>query len=259
MTFRCNATIAGSPSDPGLSPMVCAAQKPVAKVSLGRSVSSTMAAKVGSEVVEDQCVVALEAQLQRAVQSQDYPRASELQTELRAARDAARRCGLERAERTDSLVFQPQLEMPAADPRFAKPACMASNVLTPRGAAPLADRARAAQTRQLLALEAELQCTVQRRDFLGAEALQTQIRSVRAAMDRLVKTSPAMGPEDVAASGPEHSVVGAVEVDPVSETATAQRILALQSQLDLAVRAQDFELAVALQSQIAAARQAGDA
>ena len=104
-----------------------------------------------------------------------------------------------------------------------------------------------------------MQCTARRQDCIGAGALQSQIGSVRASMDRLVKTSPAVGLEDVAASGPEHSVVGAVEVDPVSETATAQRILALQSQLDLVVRAQDFGLAVALQSQIAAARQAGDA
>ena len=59
--LRAARTVIGS----GLSPMVCAAQKPV--------------------------VVALEAQLRGAVQSKDYLHASELQSELRAARDAARR------------------------------------------------------------------------------------------------------------------------------------------------------------------------
>ena len=104
--------------------------------------------------------------------------------------------------------------------------------MSPLGAVPLADRARVAQSRQLLALEAERQCTVQRQDFVGVGALQSQIRSVRASMDRLVKTSPAVGLEDVAASGPGHAVGGAVEADPVSDTASAQRTLCLGVQLE---------------------------
>ena len=75
---------------------------------------------------------------------------------------------------------------------------------------------------------------MRRQDCIGAGALQSQIGSVRASMDRLVKTSPAVGLEDVAASGPGHAVGGAVEADPVSETATTQRILALESQLEMA-------------------------
>ena len=75
---------------------------------------------------------------------------------------------------------------------------------------------------------------MQRQDFVGAGLLQSQIRSVRASMDRQVKTSPAVGLEDVAASGPGHAVGGAVEADPVSETAIAQRIFALEFQLEMA-------------------------
>ena len=77
-----------------------------------------------------------------------------------------------------------------------------------------------------------MQCTVRRQDCIGAGALQSQIGSVRASMDRLVKTSPAVGLEDVAASGPGHAVGGAVVADPVSETESARRTLCLDVQLE---------------------------
>ena len=77
-----------------------------------------------------------------------------------------------------------------------------------------------------------MQCTARRQDCIGAGALQSQIRSVRASMGWLVKTSPAVGLEDVAASGPGHAVGGAVEADPVSETESAQRTLRLGVRLE---------------------------
>ena len=167
-----------------------------------------------------QRIAALEAEFQGAVRDRDFRRAGALHSEITAVREAL-----------DSEVKP----MPAAGHDKVSAAGQGHtgrNALKPvLVAEPLAPQ-------RILALQAELRGAVQGRDFGRAETLHSQIVATWEALDRGTKPT--------------------LEAEQGAESAAAQRIDALEAELRGAVRDQDYGRAGALQSQIAAVREALD-